>query len=171
MNTRMVCVVVALFGLTACSESTPNDAATEAAPLAAEATLDACGLLTAQDIVDVMGWSPGTPDGRPGTQLSQCRWTEPGDGLRFVDLLISTAGTSTYEELEARMRETGAETIGPIERVDVGDFAGWGGTPQFGMLQTVRRGRLVNVSARGAADGNARDASVAIAGRAAPRVR
>ena len=138
-------------------------------PQPVTAQLDACALITAEEIEEVMGWRPGSPDDSPGATSATCRWTAEGGAVRSVDVMISVARLPSYEVLEGNIRESGGATLPGVKRVDVGDFAAWGGTDRFGMLQMVSSGRLVNVSTTG--EGGERETATAIARKVVPRVR
>lgn len=166
----LIGMLAAAVGACAGGDGSENAAPGAAASSASTGSVDACALLTSEEIEEVMGWAPGAPDGTPGAVGSRCRWEAASGDLRSVDLMLMTRAPSNYEQLESEVRGSGDDMLPHVERVSLGDFAVWGGTVDgYGMLFIVKSGKALNVASTG--PGSGREKSSAIATRALARVQ
>jgi hypothetical protein len=166
----LIGMLAAAVGACAGGDGSEDAAPGAAASSASTGSVDACSLLTPQEIEEVMGWAPGEPEGTPGAVGSRCRWEAASGDVRAVDLMITMRAPATFEQLDSEVRGSGNDIVPNVERANLGEFAVWGGAAGgYGMLFIVKSGKTLNVASTG--PGSGREKSTAIAAKALARVR
>lgn len=139
-------VLGALLGLAGCggSDVPEPSATTESAPERPAGSVDACGLLTAEEIGGVMGASPGEPQAGP-SQMGDCTWPSSSGSGPLVTLELTQSGYSTFEAFVASYQsefggeEPSRDQYRPV--VGLGDWAMY--VVDDGLLQIHRAGRML----------------------------
>ena len=162
----------AAVSLIGCSEreGTPNEAATSPAPAAthepAPPPIDACSLLTSEEIQAIQGEAPTETKPSTGSEdkmfFSQCFFALPtwinSVSLRLIQKSASPGSPDpkdvwkrTLESVQAKA--AASDKINPPRMVsDVGDEAYWAGNAKMGVLYVLQGNRYFHLSVGGAVD-------------------
>ena len=151
--------------LAGCSDG--GQAASPATPLA---EIDACALLTAEEIEAATGIAPAPPeqDG-PKSAVPMCNWPAAVQGYPFaLNLLIAPSDNySSFDGALAKWQESAESMEFPFDPNDYqevgepGTVNAW--MHEAGMLQAHRGNRMVQVYAQVTPDRDRLEASVALA--------
>lgn len=112
------CLVVALLALPACAEKqqapAPRSAQAAAAAPAAAVQVDACQLLTKQEIEAALGKSVGEPVPETTPPVFGCRWAAPGfDGVG-VSVLVFSSPTEALAGFEMALKINNYDQIAGV---------------------------------------------------------
>jgi hypothetical protein len=159
--------------LGACGGDTPS-----APPSTALDEVDACALLTAEEIEEATGIAPGAPDDSgPASGPPMCNWPAADNSHPFaVSLLVAPSDNYTsFDGALARWQES-AEGMGmEFDANDYQEVEGPGTVNSWmeeaGMLQAHRGNRMVQVFAQVAPDRDGLAASTALARHAMARLK
>lgn len=147
-------------------------------PAASEiGAIDACALLTAAEIEEATGITPGAPQdaGFEGS-VPLCNWpTADGSDPAFLTVLVAPSGNyGSYADALVKWQESASETGYDLDPADYEEVEGAGRVnawmPEAGMLQAHRGNRMVQVSARVAPGRDRLQASIALTGHALTRL-
>jgi len=150
----VICLILA-----GCGGGTP-----ESSSSSANATVDACTLLTAAEIEATMGVAPGEAE-RP--ESFSCQWPNPESPFPVAYIGLSTPNIGSWEDYRAGMIEEGfgdPDTEGA--RIDIGRFGHYHKDVSMIQVQTDSD-VLVTLSVRG----STREQIVDLASKAVARLR
>lgn len=145
---------------------------------AADASIDACSLLTPAEIAQATGIAAGAPkDAEPLGGVPACNWpTADSSNAAFLTLLVAPSGNyGTFEAAIAKWQEQADDMAFGFDASDyeevagIGDFGAW--LREAGMLQAHRGQRMVQISTSVAPDRNQLEASIELARYALARLR
>lgn len=123
-DARFFLMTLGLLLSLACGGSAPSNESSEPASREIEVGLNACELLVADDIEEVLGAAPGMPQADTGDP-QQCTWpkSESSDEP-LVHLLVTDSSYDSYDEWVSRYtQEVGEEPGSTYRRVEgVGDW-------------------------------------------------
>lgn len=142
---RTATSMAALILLTGCGDgkSAPPDASLE--------TIDACALLTAEEIKKATGITPGAPQDQSGSGPPMCIWPSQDGSYPFgVNLLVAPSlDYTSFDAALAEWQESARDMDMEFDTADYqevdgpGDVNAW--LREAGMLQAHRGDRMVQI--------------------------
>jgi len=174
LRVRVVCGAICFTALAACSDSKqparPQAASEAASPGPASTphvpTIDACSLLTSDEIRSVQGEpvseTKGGADTQGGLAVAQCYFVLPTFSNSISLLLVQKASASgsrsprdTWKEMFSPAKLKGVETadgkkkLPPLRVSDLGEEAFWTGNEAIGALHVLQGERYLTLSVGG----------------------
>jgi hypothetical protein len=120
-----LCTSIVVVG---CSESS-RAASTQQGVAEQLEAIDACALLTAEEIEQATGKAPGAPEPKKvGDIVPSCRWpAADGSSTQIVHVLVGRTGPATYEAFLENMKEQLEEgfSADDYEKLDIGNYGVW----------------------------------------------
>lgn len=142
-----------------------GESSAPSASATASAEPDACTLLTAAEITEVTGVTPGAAE-RANPGLNNCQWPSPGSPVPLVYVGLSYQSVASWDAYRQEMIENGVgDPDEDGERIDIGRFSHF--TPDSAMIQVyTEQNYLIVLRVRG----GDRAQLIELATRAAARV-